>query len=65
MSETIEPLIVRRDEARKLLGNMPLDTLKKITARREIPILKIGTAVYYDVADLRTWLESKKNPTFR
>jgi hypothetical protein len=58
----IEPLIVRKEAAAKLLGDMALSTLEKMTSKKQIPHLKIGTAVYYDVADLRGWIEAKKIP---
>jgi hypothetical protein len=41
---------------------MSQSTLEKLTCRRQIPHLKLGRAVYYDVADLRAWIEAKKIP---
>jgi predicted DNA-binding transcriptional regulator AlpA len=52
----IEPQLIRKPEAARFLS-MPLSTLEK---RREIPKVKIGRAVYYDVTDLKRWIESKK-----
>lgn len=57
---TIQPQILRKHEASKMLGDMPLSTLEKLTARKQIPHVKIGSAVYYDVTDLRAWIEAKK-----
>jgi hypothetical protein len=59
MSEGIEPLLVKKAEAAKLLS-MATSTLEKITARREIPIVKVDGRIYYDVLDLQRWIESKK-----
>jgi excisionase family DNA binding protein len=58
---TAEPLLVRKPDAAKLLA-MSQSTLEKLTCRRQIPHLKLGRAVYYDVADLRAWIEAKKIP---
>ena len=58
----LEPLIVRQPDAAKLLGDMPVSTLQKMTSKKQIPHLKIGTAVYYVPDDLRAWLASKKIP---
>ncbi len=52
-----ERKLIRRPEAAKLLGNMPISTLEK---NKEIPAVRIGAAVYYDTADLWAWIESKK-----
>src|SRR4051812_3138711 len=57
----IEPQLLRKPEAARFLS-MPLSTLEKQTARKEIPHLKIGRAVYYDVTDLNGWIDAKKIP---
>jgi excisionase family DNA binding protein len=57
----IEPQLLRKSEAALFLS-MPLSTLEKQTARREIPHVKIGRAVYYDVTDLHEWIKAKKIP---
>jgi hypothetical protein len=62
MTAIDSPLLLRKAEAAKLLGNMPHSTLEKMTSQRQIPHLKIGHAVYYDVADLRGWIDAKKIP---
>jgi len=58
----LEPLILRKEKAAKLLGDMSLSSLEKMTSKKQIPHLKIGTAVYYVPDDLRAWLASKKIP---
>ena len=58
----LEPLIVRKEKAAKLLGEMSESTLEKLTSKKKIPHLKIGAAVYYVPDDLRAWLASKKIP---
>lgn len=57
----IEPQLLRKPEAARFLS-MPLSTLEKQTARKQIPHVKLGRAVRYDVADLRAWIEAKKIP---
>ena len=57
-----ERQLLRKPEAAKLLGRMPVSTLEKMTSRRLIPHVKIGTAVYYDSADLWAWIEQQKIP---
>ena len=56
------PLLLRQADAAKLLGNMSESTLEKLTSRKQIPHAKIGRSVYYDVLDLRAWIEAKKVP---
>jgi hypothetical protein len=55
----IEPQLLRKREAGKFLS-MPLSTLEKKTALHEIPHVKFGRAVYYDVDDLRACIKAKK-----
>lgn len=57
-----ERKLVRKEEAAKLLGEMPLSTLEKLTSKKKIPHVKLGRAVYYDTADLWAWIESQKIP---
>jgi excisionase family DNA binding protein len=56
-----EPQLLRKPEAALFLS-MPLSTLEKHTARKQIPHVKIGRAVRYDITDLRAWIETKKIP---
>lgn len=58
MSE--ERRLIRKPEAAKMLGDMSMSTLDKLTCRGKIPHVKIESAVYYDTADLWDWIESKK-----
>ena len=58
-----EQLLLRKTEAAKLLGDMSFSTLEKLTSKKQIPHVKIGRGVYYDVSDLRAWVESKKVAT--
>jgi excisionase family DNA binding protein len=51
--------LLRSPEAAALL-KMPISTFEKKTARREIPVVKIGRSVYFDTADLWAWIDSKK-----
>jgi excisionase family DNA binding protein len=55
-----ERKLLRKPEAAKLLGGMPVSTLEKMTSNRRIPHVKIGTAVYYDSDDLWAWIEQQK-----
>jgi hypothetical protein len=57
----IQPQLIRKLEAAKFLS-MPVSTLEKRTASKAIPHLKDGSSVYYDVTDLRRWIEAKKVP---
>ena len=50
--------LVTRPEAAKIIG-MGVSFLEKLTPE-ELPIIRLGRAVRYDVADLRAWYESKK-----
>jgi excisionase family DNA binding protein len=53
-------LLIRKREAAKLLGDMSLSTLEKLTSRKQIPHVKIGSAVYYCPDDLRAWIAQRK-----
>jgi hypothetical protein len=55
-----ERRLVQKDEAMRILADMPYSTFSKLAAKREIPVVKIGAANYYDTADLWAWIESKK-----
>jgi hypothetical protein len=58
--ETETQLLLRKAEAAKALGNMPVGTLEQLTCKKKIPHVKIGRAVYYDPVDLRAWIDAKK-----
>ena len=59
----IEPLLKKIKSARLL--NMSESWLEKATANGELPAVHLGRSVRYDPADLRAWLESKKNAFLR
>jgi len=54
----VEPLL-KKPEADKWV-NMSESWLEKETAAERIPCIHFGSAVRYDVADLRAYIESKK-----
>lgn len=58
MSEATIQLMRKHETARFL--SMPVSSLEKLTARKQIPHVKLGRAVYYDMTDLRAWIETKK-----
>jgi excisionase family DNA binding protein len=51
--------LLKPDDASKTLAISPR-TLWSMTASGEIPAVRIGRSVRYDVADLRKWIDSKK-----
>ena len=53
------PLLVDSREAARLLGVCPR-TIWALTARRDLPAVRIGRAVRYDVDDLRAFAERRK-----
>jgi excisionase family DNA binding protein len=57
----IEPQLLRKPEAARFLS-MPHSTLEKKTARKQIPYVKLGRAIRYDVDDLRAWIEAQTIP---
>jgi excisionase family DNA binding protein len=56
---TTEPLLLKATEAAKTLS-ISARKLWSLTAGRQIPHVRIGKAVRYDVSDLRAWIESQK-----
>lgn len=63
-SHSIEPqpaqlLLSARDAAQAL--SLSPRKLWSLTAGGEIPCVRIGRAVRYDLADLREWIDSKKH----
>ena len=61
METTIsDELLLTPNEAAKRL-NICVRKLREMTNKtREIPVVRIGTSVRYDVADLRAFVETKK-----
>jgi excisionase family DNA binding protein len=60
VSETAPQLLTRRDAA-KLLA-LSESKLEKLTAAGELPVVRIGRAVRYDLVDLRGWIAERKTP---
>jgi excisionase family DNA binding protein len=59
---TVECGLLRPKDAAQWLAVSPR-MLWKLTAGREIPCVRIGRSVRYDLADLRAWIEARKmNP---
>jgi len=56
-----EQLLLKPAEAAKALS-ISESKLWSMTAGREIPCVRIGKAVRYDVEDLRAWIEQHKQP---
>jgi Helix-turn-helix domain len=56
---TIEPLLLRPDDAAKALA-ISERKLRYLTAAGELPCVRLDRAVRYDVADLRCFIELKK-----
>ena len=55
-----DELLLKPNEAAKRL-NLSARTLRDLTNKtREIPAVRIGKSVRYDVADLRAFIEMKK-----
>jgi excisionase family DNA binding protein len=57
-----EQMLLKAPEAAKALS-LGKRKLWELTAAREIPHVRIGTAVRYDPADLRAWIEQRKIPS--
>lgn len=55
----IEPLLLKPADAARALSLSPRK-LWSLTAGGEIPCVRIGKAVRYDLADLRAWIERQK-----
>jgi len=56
---TIEPMLLTPREAAKALSICER-TLYALTRRGELPVVRIGRAVRYDVADLRGYIDRMK-----
>jgi excisionase family DNA binding protein len=55
-----EPLLLKSAEAAKALA-ISLSYLAELKASGEIPCVKIGASVRYDLVDLRKFIEAKKS----
>ncbi|MDX9910981.1 MAG: helix-turn-helix domain-containing protein [Phycisphaerales bacterium] len=58
-TSTPPPLLIDRREAARLLGVSP-GTIDNLRTRGELPSVKIVGRRLYDVADLRRYIESRK-----
>jgi excisionase family DNA binding protein len=61
MVAAIESLLIKAPEAAKALA-LSERTLWSLAKKGELPSIKVNRAVRYDLADLRAWIERKKNP---
>lgn len=52
----IDRLLLRPDEAARALGISP----RTLWGLKEIPRVRIGRSVRYDVQDIRRWIDSHK-----
>jgi excisionase family DNA binding protein len=57
-SDTCQRLLTAEEAARWL--NISPRTLWGLTASGELPHLRIGRLVRYDVADLKAWIQARK-----
>jgi len=44
---------------------LKVPTLRKMVSQRRIPFVKLGSRVFFDVAEIEKWLESQHVPTGR
>jgi excisionase family DNA binding protein len=56
----MEPLLLSARDAAKALAISPRK-LWELSNTREIPSIRIGRSVRYDVRDLREWIDSHKS----
>jgi len=55
----VAPLLLRPREAAEALA-LSERKLWELTNRGELPVVRVGRAVRYDVSDLRAWLMANK-----
>lgn len=56
----LAPLLVDDPEARRLLGGVCAKTMYNLRRSGEVPFVKLGSRIMYDVADLRAFIERRK-----
>jgi hypothetical protein len=56
---SVEPLLVDRQEAARLLGVSP-GTIDNLRIRGELPSIKLLSRRLYDIGDLRHYIKSQK-----
>ena len=54
------PLLVDEAQARRLLGGLCAKTMYNLRRSGELPFVKIGSRIMYDVADLKAFIERRK-----
>jgi len=59
-AEPLAALLVDEREARRLLGGLCAKTLYNLRRAGELPGVRIGSRIMYDVADLRRFIERQK-----
>ena len=59
-AEPLTPMLVNEREARRLLGGLCAKTMYNLRRAGELPGVKIGSRIMYDVADLRAFIERQK-----
>ncbi len=59
-AETLAPLLVNERQARQLLGGLCAKTMYNLRRSGELPGVKIGSRIMYDVADLRRFIDRQK-----
>ncbi len=56
-----EPLLIDSKQASQMLAICPRK-LSQMTKDRQIPFLKMGKSVRFNVADLKAWIQQKTQP---
>ena len=56
----VAPMLVNEREARRLLGGLCAKTMYNLRRTGELPGVKIGSRIMYDVADLRAFIQRQK-----
>ena len=59
MTVLVDRLLVKAPEAAKMLAVSPR-VLWTLTNTGEMPCVRIGRSVRYDLADLREWIDARK-----
>jgi hypothetical protein len=54
------PMLVNERDARRLLGGLCAKTMYNLRRTRDLPGVKIGSRIMYDVADLRAFIDRQK-----
>ena len=58
--EALTPLLVNERDARRLLGGLCAKTLYNLRRSGQLPGVRVGSRVLYDVADLRAFIDRRK-----